>query len=30
MQPNHRSRRILLPVKMWFVYTTLFIALFLN
>ena len=30
MQPTNRSRRILLPVKMWFVYTTFFVALFLN
>ena len=30
MQPTNRSSRILLPVKMWFVYLTLFIALFLN
>lgn len=30
MQPTHSSRRILLPVRMWFVYTTLGLALFLN
>ena len=30
MQPTNRSSRILLPVKMWFVYLTLFVALFLN
>ena len=30
MQPTNRSSRILLPVKMWFVFLTLFIALFLN
>ncbi|MFV8824997.1 rod shape-determining protein MreD [Thauera sp. WH-2] len=27
MQPTHRSRRILLPVKLWFVYLSLFLAL---
>lgn len=27
MQPTHRSRRILLPVKLWFVYLSLFVAL---
>jgi len=30
MQPTHSSRRILLPVKGWFIALTLFIALFLN
>ena len=30
MQPTHSSRRILLPVKMWFVYLTLCLALFFN
>lgn len=30
MQPTHSSRRILLPVKGWFILLTLFIALFLN
>lgn len=27
MQPTHRSSRILLPVKLWFVYLSLFVAL---
>lgn len=27
MQPTHRSRRILLPVKSWFIYLSLFVAL---
>ena len=27
MQPTNRSSRILLPVKLWFVYLTLFAAL---
>jgi rod shape-determining protein MreD len=30
MQPTHSSRRILLPVKGWFIFLTLFVALFLN
>lgn len=30
MQPTHSSRRILLPVKGWFIILTLFVALFLN
>ena len=30
MQPTHSSRRILLPVKGWFILLTLFGALFLN
>lgn len=30
MQPTHSSRRILLPVKTWFIAATLAIALFLN
>ena len=30
MQPTHSSRRILLPVKGWFILLTLFVALFLN
>jgi rod shape-determining protein MreD len=30
MQPNNSSRRILLPVKGWFIVLTLFAALFLN
>jgi len=30
MQPTHSSRRILLPVKGWFIALTLFAALFLN
>ena len=30
MQPTHSSRRILLPVKGWFIILTLFAALFLN
>lgn len=30
MQPTHSSRRILLPVKGWFIALTLFGALFLN
>jgi rod shape-determining protein MreD len=30
MQPTHSSRRILLPVKGWFIVLTLFVALFLN
>lgn len=29
MQPSHRSSRILLPVKRWFIYFTLLVALFL-
>lgn len=29
MQPTHRSSRILLPVKLWFIYFSLFVALFL-
>ena len=27
MQPTNRSSRILLPVKLWFVYLSLFVAL---
>jgi rod shape-determining protein MreD len=30
MQPTHSSRRILLPVKSWFIVLTLALALFLN
>jgi len=30
MQPNYSSRRILLPVKPWFILFTLAVALFLN
>lgn len=30
MMPNHRSRRILQPVRMWFVYFTLSVALLLS
>jgi len=30
MQPTNSSRRILLPVKGWFILLTLFVALFLN
>jgi rod shape-determining protein MreD len=30
MMPNHRSRRILQPVRMWFVYLTLAVALLLS
>lgn len=30
MQPTHSSRRILLPVKGWFIIVSLFAALFLN
>lgn len=30
MQPTHSSRRILLPVRGWFIILTLFVALFLN
>lgn len=30
MQPTHSSRRILLPVRGWFIVLTLFAALFLN
>lgn len=30
MQPTHSSRRILLPVKGWFIVLTLFVSLFLN
>ena len=30
MQPNYSSRRILLPVKPWFILATLAVALFLN
>lgn len=30
MQPTHSSRRILLPVKAWFIVLTLALALFLN
>ena len=30
MQPTNSSRRILLPVKGWFIFLTLFVALFLN
>jgi rod shape-determining protein MreD len=30
MQPTNSSRRILLPVKGWFIFLTLFCALFLN
>lgn len=30
MQPTHSSRRILLPVRGWFIILTLFAALFLN
>ncbi|MDY0072300.1 MAG: rod shape-determining protein MreD [Thauera sp.] len=30
MQPTHRSSRILLPVKRWFVYFSLFLALLLE
>lgn len=30
MQPTNSSRRILLPVKGWFIILTLFVALFLN
>lgn len=29
-QPTHSSRRILLPVRQWFILLTLFLALFLN
>src|SRR5574337_933613 len=30
MQPTHRSSRILQPVKLWFVYLSLFVALVLS
>ncbi|TRZ89304.1 MAG: rod shape-determining protein MreD [Rhodocyclaceae bacterium] len=30
MQPTHSSRRILLPVRNWFIVLTLFVALLLN
>lgn len=30
MQPTNSSRRILLPVKVWFIYASLLVALFLN
>ena len=30
MQPTHSSRRILLPVRNWFIVLTLFLALMLN
>lgn len=30
MQPTHSSNRILLPVRNWFILTTLLLALFLN
>ena len=30
MQPTHSSRRILLPVRNWFIVLTLFLALVLN
>ena len=30
MQPTHASRRILLPVRNWFIVLTLFLALLLN
>ncbi len=30
MQPTHRSRRILRPVRIWFVYLSLFVALLLS
>jgi rod shape-determining protein MreD len=30
MQPTHSSRRILLPVKAWFILLTLAVAMFLN
>jgi len=30
MQPTFTSSRILLPVKPWFIYTTLFVGLMLN
>jgi len=30
MQPTHRSARILLPAKTWFIYLTMLIALLLN
>ena len=30
MQPNYSSNRILLPVRSWFIFATLLLALFLN
>ncbi|MGL4409309.1 MAG: rod shape-determining protein MreD [Zoogloea sp.] len=30
VQPTHASRRILLPARNWFIYCSLFLALFLN